>query len=409
MLWGLLFLISPFLALAENSEIDAQAIEEKIDQLNDKIEAETEKKESIASQLEKISNNIATTKAEISRTEKILSEYDVEIAQKERTIGLIEENIAKYKKQLADFLRIYRRAGLEINFVFIDKSADIGNYFSLISSYEKIQEKIKISIDNVHQEKEALEQERDIIDAKKQDVYEIFQMQQEQKRALEYEEAKKDYMLGVAEGKLKDLTDERSELRRQLDALQSLGNPINLENAIKTAEWVESKTKVRAAFLLGVLRVESNMGQNVGGGRYKTDMHPSQQETFKSICKDLGYDPKDRPVSKRVCYNPKAKDGCGGWGGAMGPAQFMPTTWIGYVSKIKSLTGNKKADPWDLKDAMVAMGLKLSQVSGVTSGKRSAEKQAASMYLAGGNWQNYTWYGDRVLYYADGFEKYMKD
>jgi len=409
LLWGLLFLISPFLALAENSEIDAQAIEEKIDQLNDKIEAETEKKESIASQLEKISNNIATTKAEISRTEKILSEYDVEIAQKERTIGLIEENIAKYKKQLADFLRIYRRAGLEINFVFIDKSADIGNYFSLISSYEKIQEKIKISIDNVHQEKEALEQERDIIDAKKQDVYEIFQMQQEQKRALEYEEAKKDYMLGVAEGKLKDLTDERSELRRQLDALQSLGNPINLENAIKTAEWVESKTKVRAAFLLGVLRVESNMGQNVGGGRYKTDMHPSQQETFKSICKDLGYDPKDRPVSKRVCYNPKAKDGCGGWGGAMGPAQFMPTTWIGYVSKIKSLTGNKKADPWDLKDAMVAMGLKLSQVSGVTSGKRSAEKQAASMYLAGGNWQNYTWYGDRVLYYADGFEKYMKD
>ena len=92
----------------------------------------------------------------------------------------------------------------------------------------------------------------------------------------------------------------------------------------------------------------------------------------------------------------------------MGPAQFMPSTWMGYKDRVKKITGHT-ADPWDLEDALIAMGLKLSAVSGVTSHKRSAEKQAASMYLAGANWQYYTWYGDRVLYYADGFEKYMKD
>ena len=114
------------------------------------------------------------------------------------------------------------------------------------------------------------------------------------------------------------------------------------------------------------------------------------------------------PVSRRACYNSNAKDGCGGWGGAMGPAQFMPTTWMGYKSKVEKLTGEIPANPWDLKDSLVAMGLKLAAVDGVTSGDREAWAKAAGMYLAGGNWENYSWYSDRVLFYADGFKKIMK-
>jgi hypothetical protein len=54
------------------------------------------------------------------------------------------------------------------------------------------------------------------------------------------------------------------------------------------------------------------------------------------------------------------------------------------------------------------MGLKLAAVNGVTAGDRSAWAKAAAMYLAGGAWENYSWYGDRVLSYADGFRKIIK-
>jgi membrane-bound lytic murein transglycosylase B len=182
-----------------------------------------------------------------------------------------------------------------------------------------------------------------------------------------------------------------------------------LDEAIAAAKYASDKTGVRTPFLLGVLRVESNLGQNVGGGRYKTDMNPAQHANFQNICKDLGLKATDMPVSRRVCYNTKSKDGCGGWGGAMGPAQFMPSTWMGYKDKVAKVTGNNPPNPWNIKDALVAMGLKLSSVAGVTSGKESAERQAAAMYLAGGAWQRYSWYGDRVMYYADGFEKYIKE
>ena len=47
-------------------------------------------------------------------------------------------------------------------------------------------------------------------------------------------------------------------------------------------------------------------------------------------------------------------------------------------------------------------------VDGVTAGDRSAWAKAAAMYLAGGAWENYAWYGDRVLSYTDGFKKIMK-
>jgi len=157
------------------------------------------------------------------------------------------------------------------------------------------------------------------------------------------------------------------------------------------------------------LRVESGLGTNVGGGKYKTDMNPSQWDTFKNICKELGLDANKMPVSRRACYNSNASDGCGGWGGAMGPAQFMPSTWMGYKSQVEKATGHKPANPWDLEDSLVAMGLKLGSVDGVKSGDRKAWAKAAGMYLAGSNWERYSWYSDRVLYYTDGFKKIMKN
>jgi len=410
LLW--LFVVGSFFVFSWTSFVfaddDTGEIEEKLEEVEEELEEKQTKEKTIQGEIEIIDKNIDSVRSQIQKTENTIKDFDQKINIKQNQVEEIEKRINFQRGILKEYVRLMRYGNDELDLILMNQKKDIGDYFATMDNFEIVQVKIKSTLDEVKKDRVKLQKERTVLEDDRTEQERIRILQDDQKKTLEYEENKKNLFLRKTQEDISLLDIERSDLRRQLNALQSLGEPISLEQAIEAAEYASKKTDVRTAFLLGVLRVESNLGQNVGGGTYKVDMNPSQRDTFKDICKDLGYKASKMPVSKRHCYNTNASDGCGGWGGAMGPAQFMPTTWIGYKDRVKKITGHK-ADPWDLDDALIAMGLKLSAISGVTSHKRSAEKQAASMYLAGGNWEYYTWYGDRVLYYADGFEKYMDD
>jgi hypothetical protein len=69
-----------------------------------------------------------------------------------------------------------------------------------------------------------------------------------------------------------------------------------------------------------------------------------------------------------------------GFGGAMGPAQFIPSTWKLYEEKVKTQTGKLYADPWNINDAFTAAALYLKALGG---GAQSGEYKAASKYYGG--------------------------
>ena len=120
---------------------------------------------------------------------------------------------------------------------------------------------------------------------------------------------------------------------------------------------------------------------------------------FKDICEELDYKWKTRKVS---C----PPSGYKGTGGAMGVAQFMSDTWLGYKKSIASLTGHNPPDPWNLTDGVVAMALKLAK-GGAT--KKSGECNAAKLYLSGTTSSKYNWYCTKVLYWADNYESKLND
>ena len=86
----------------------------------------------------------------------------------------------------------------------------------------------------------------------------------------------------------------------------------------------------------------------------------------------------------------------------MGPADFIPSTWLLYKNQIERITG-KPADPWDISDAFLAAGLYLSD-SGATSKTRDGEWKAAMIYFSGSANSSYTWYADGALKIADKLE-----
>ena len=162
-------------------------------------------------------------------------------------------------------------------------------------------------------------------------------------------------------------------------------------------------------------------------------MHPTRDRpVFVYIMRTLGLDPDRMPVSKKPSY---------GWGGAMGPSQFIPSTWVcygGFVNtktgdcanasrslswdafwqgpweyrsgkdRIRKLTGGSDvSNPWTNEDAFMASAMLLAD-NGAAKKTRAAERLAALRYFAG--WANaekssYAFYGDAVIEFADFFQK----
>jgi hypothetical protein len=141
-------------------------------------------------------------------------------------------------------------------------------------------------------------------------------------------------------------------------------------------------------------------------------MHPTRDApVFLAIAEILGFDASTQRVSCAVTRNGVRI----GWGGAMGPLQFIPSTWAMFggivplgdgtyiydkgVDKIRSLSGGTSAaNPFNKQDAFVASALLLRDNG--ANGTYSGDRLAALRYYAG--WGGATrpenqFYGDQVM------------
>ena len=218
-----------------------------------------------------------------------------------------------------------------------------------------------------------------------------------------------------------------AQIRAELFALAGGSGTISLPAAISLAKIAGASTGVRPAFILGILKQETNIGQNLGNGVWTVDMNPTRdQPVFLVIMANLGLDPNSVKVSKA---SP------GGYGGAMGPSQFIPSTWACYAGYVNTTTGScgkgtdgTWAGPWQYEaskdrvakaaghpgtpsnpynnlDAFTATAIYMADL-GATAQTPDAERTAALKYYAGGNYMNpaYSFYGDGVMGFADQFQ-----
>jgi membrane-bound lytic murein transglycosylase B len=411
LLLALSFLIFDF-AFAAQDNARQQELKNKIENLRNQIQkyredisAKGEQEETLQNEITSLEKIIEKYELQMQETGLFIQNLDFEIEKKQSQIDAMQTEAVSKKRELTGLMQELYERGQVSSVDLIVGAKSVSDYFFQSDSIESFEVKTKEIHDQFVVLRDGFRKEQENLLNKKEEQMNLRAIQRDQQRVLDNQKTTKDSLLKRTRSEKEELSTLMAKSREELNALQSLGEPINVEEAIKAAKYASGLTSVAPEFLLGVLRVESGLGTNVGGGRYKTDMNPSQWDTFKKICRELDRDPDKTPVSRRVCYDKDAKDGCGGWGGAMGPAQMMPSTWMGYKDRVAKLTGIKPADPWNIKDSLVAMGLKLSAVEGVTEGSRKAWAKAAAMYLAGGNWENYSWYSDRVLTYADGYKK----
>lgn len=191
----------------------------------------------------------------------------------------------------------------------------------------------------------------------------------------------------------------------------------NTAEILEAAEFASKETGVRKEFLIGMLVVESNLGQNTGKCTYREvaqgaenaykngNLTPKAWGTFqqrkqqiKGIADSLGYNYEDVKVS----CNPS---GYAGTGGALGVPQFMPDTWLDYKDEISRIVGKDNPDPWNARDGVVAMAVKLADVNGVTEHNSLAERNAAKMYLSGTTHWQYDWYANQIFFWSQHYKE----
>lgn len=208
-----------------------------------------------------------------------------------------------------------------------------------------------------------------------------------------------------------------AEIRAKLFQFAGGSKAIPFGDAYAFATAASAKTGVRPAFILAILKQESSFGANVGtcnragdppSKSYRNVMPgPIQkaagkssrddQTIFLAITKSLGLDPETTPVSCPFGA---------GWGGGMGPTQFIPTTWQSVAGRVSAALGIGTANPWNPRDAIMASAIYLKDRGGI--GGEANERNAACKYYSGracdGRAPANSFYGNSVMSFARTYQ-----
>lgn len=313
--------------------------------------------------LEQGQANLNVTQGQINTTASLLNKTKAEISRKEAELKNLENRAKLNRKILIAYTQEMYYSDQEADWVLVFDSKNFSKFFQNFDQILGVKEKIINLVSEIKKDKENIENVKVELAEKKEEHEDILAGKQVEKNAIvsDINETK----LSIAQ-----LQAKMAKLRSVLSSF--LGRSFSIDDVVAAVKVAENKTNVRKEFLFAVLDKETDLGRFTGGCTYKNSkMGSANEKIFKSVCNELGYDYNKMKVSCPLSY---------GIGGAMGVAQFMPTTWSGYKSKIASATGNSPADPWNLKDGIMGMALYLKNKGGDSKG---GERTAAAAYYCG--------------------------
>lgn len=417
-------LVLAFLPYASNVQAQSQSKEERrqelqsqYDQLQETIRKKKEDLKEQKSKSQTLSKDVSQLESEIQQAEQAIQARQAaigrlsgSIAESRQKIDQLSERIERSQKTLSQLIREMSRKGEVSTLEVVMSNQTLSEFFEDIETFSTTRDDIEKKLGVIKEARILTKSKQERLRSEKLSQEELKQVQQLEKKKVSRKESQKEELLAqsktkenfhenVIERKEKDA----AQIRQALFALRGADTEINFGQALELSRQVSDYTGVRPAFLLAILKQESRIGQNVGtcnlpdsppSQKWDQIMKPSRDiEPYKRIVDSLGIEPDTKPLSCPQSI---------GYGGAMGPAQFIPSTWEQFIPKIQSATGSNPPSPWNPRDAFFASGIYLSEL-GAGAGTRSAEIEAAGRYFAGGNWRQ------NGMYYARNVQNLAQD
>ncbi|MBN2198024.1 lytic murein transglycosylase [Candidatus Wolfebacteria bacterium] len=414
---------------APNSNEERQALQAELEEL----ERQISEYESTIGEYQKQGNTlkteIGTLEAQISKLNLqirainlTLTNLDSEIVSTQKQIEKTKNEINSNKENLSQTLQTLYENDNKSLIEVLFKNPQLSDFFTDLNNLLVVQDNLRLLIEKIAESHEKLINQKEVLALERADAAALKAYQDSQKTSIKQTQNEKDNLLKITKGKeseyqklLTETQKTAAEIRQRIFQLLG-GGELEFGQAYELALMAEKATGIRAALVLAVLDRESALGKNVGQCDYKTAMHPTRDiPAFLKIIDELGLKGDLEAGTIKVSC---AISSDGAYGGAMGPAQFIPSTWQGYKDRVSEITGNKPASPWSNIDAFVATALYLkdsynssacvdygNQYSHILPKQTLQERCAAAKYYAGSRWFTYRFaYGDKVLTSAQRFE-----
>ena len=383
------------------SQLEAQlaAMQKEADALDQNLQATQGDARTLRNEVKTLDTEVKRRELEIRRLTIAIRKATLDIQDKIQTIGDLTVKIDKSRSALAGSLFLFASYDQDNALTILLKNNSLSDFFGSLQSLEKVQAYMHDAMLAFKDDRASREKEKADLQQFQEEQQGLKALQDVERRFLAEKKKEKDDLLTLTRGKealfqqlLKSKKRDIATLKTQLFYLEKTG--ITAENAVSIATIAAKRAGIRPAFLLALLEVETgkqfedgviSVGTNLGTGNWERDMYncyrhlgkrnaaESEKTAFFSITASLGLDPNNMPVSRKPTY------GCGG---AMGPAQFLPTTWLRFDDRVTQLTGHNPANPWNTEDAFTAAALFLAD-AGAGSQSAAGETMAAKTYISG--------------------------
>ncbi len=383
----------------------------------------SQEKKTLQSQISTLKKKVQNLETQIKQGNIMVKDLNLQIGDTKTSIDNTSLRIEDSQNQIASILRNVAQEDKKSS-VEILIEGDLTDFFSNLVYLDSLNSKVQSLLESTKSLRVYLQGQKDKMDSEKGQLQRVIQVQNLQKQESEQNKKQQEQFLKLTEAQYQQQLKEKQDADKKAAAIKArifeligVSKAPTFEEAYTIAKYVSNITGVRTAFLLAVLTQESNIGKNVGqcyvtnfdtgagtdlkGNPKARVMSPKTIPSFVQLTQSLGMEPAKTPVS---CWIPLYSYGAPyGWGGAMGPAQFIASTWNLYKDKVAQTTG-KTANPWNIKDAFLAAGFLLKD-----NGALKNEFNAAMRYFSGGSWtKSEQFYGNSVLAIARGYEDDIK-
>ncbi len=411
----------------EQLEQELQALEAEIESIEGDITKTQQEKKTLQNQIYILKSKIRKLNLQIDQSNKIIVDLRFQITDTTVSIDKTQQDIETKKQQLAEILqRIYREDQRSMTEIILT-GPTLSDFFNNLAGLQALQERNSELLESTIQLSGYLQEQKGKLETEKSDEEHFVRIQILQRQESRFLTSQNEDLLEVTRGReseyqklLVNRQKKAQGIRSRIFELIGVPEAPTFGEAVAIAKAVSRLTSVRPAFILAVLTQESNIGKNVGqcylkdtrtgngvtvqGAPVSRVMKPSRDvQPFLQIAQALGRDPFNTPVS---CPIPSV----GGYGGAMGPAQFIPSTWVSYQDEIAQLKGST-GDPWNIRDAFLAASVYLADAK-ATRQTYEYEWCAAVTYFSGNcslrNQIRYEFYGDSVMAITARYEEDIK-
>ncbi len=380
------------------------------------IERTESEKQSLANQIATLENRINQLDQQIQQSNLRIRRLGFQIDDTQQSIINMNNEIEVFQGRLSEILKGVNREDKKSVLEILMTENNLSSFFDNLTAMDRLSGESQSILNEVRDLRNSLETEEQRLTREREQAQREAEIQALQKQESAAVRSEREHLYGLTEEEYQRQMAQKKIIEEQVQEIMDrrlalVGLPESevpsFGEALEVAEWARDMTGIRPAFLLAIITQESALGRNVGqcyltdpatgagrtinGGGHVSNLMAvpprssrNDPEKFLWITARLGLDPYSTPVSCPFQI---------GFGGAMGPAQFIPTTWWSHREQLASVLG-REPNPWRLQDSFLASATYLSNLGG-----NNNERTAALRYYAGSNWNDprHAFYGDQVV------------